>query len=298
MSKTSSFSYRLLLWALRYTPFDKAYLRLMFKHEMGYKLNLRNPKNFHEKLQWLKLYNRKPIYTTMVDKYAVKEYVAKLVGPQYVIPSLGVWNRPEEIDWEKLPNQFVLKTTDGGGSTGVIICKDKSTFNTSEAINKLNESMRLDIYRRFREWPYKNVPKRILAEEYMQDPTSSVGGDLNDYKFYCFNGEVTYCEVISGRRTKKAIDFFDLNWNHVDFCFNTYDYYEGNLEKPSCFDEMVAVAGKLCKDLPYSRIDLYEVGGKVYFGEITFFPASGFLGYHPHEWNRKLGDMIDLSKMK
>lgn len=298
MKRNRELVYRALLFVLRYTPFDQTYLQLLFKHEMGYKLDLNNPRYFHEKLQWLKLNNHKEEYTTMVDKYAVKEYIAQKIGRQYVIPLLGVWDKPEEIDWDKLPEKFVLKTTDGGGSGGVIICKDKSNFNKKEAIRTLKQSMKLNIYRRFREWPYKNVPKRIIAEEYMQDLTSNIGGDLNDYKFYCFNGEVTYCEVISGRRTKKCIDFFDLKWNHQDFCFNTYEFYEGKLKKPACFEEMVAVANKLCKDLPFSRIDLYEVGGKVYFGEVTFFPASGFLGYYPAEMNRILGDKIDLSRVK
>lgn len=298
MNKIKNFVYRAFVLILRHSPFDALYLKLIFRNHLGYKLNLKNPRTFHEKLQWLKLHDHNPLYTTMVDKYEVKDYVSKLVGPKYVIPLLGVWDTPEEIDWDKLPNQFVLKTTDGGGSCGVIICKDKNSMDYQSVVNQLRESMKLDAYSRFREWQYKNVKKRIIAEEYMEDTTSNIGGDLNDYKFYCFNGVPTFCEVISGRRTKKAIDFFDLEWNHVDFCFDTYEYYEGVLEKPACFGEMVSVVSKLCKGLPYSRIDLYEVGGKVYFGEITFFPASGLLGYHPKEWNLKLGDMIDLSVIK
>lgn len=273
---------------------DKLYLQQMFKFRMGYKLNLNNPKTFNEKLQWLKLYNRKPEFSKMVDKYTVKDYVASVIGEEFVIPAIGVWELPEDIEWGILPNQFVLKTTHGGGSGGVVICKDKTTFDQKEAISKLKNSMKQDIWHQLKEWPYKNVKPRIIAERYLTDDTTSVNGDLNDYKFYCFNGEVKYCEVITGRYSKKQIDFFDLEWNHQEFTFNGYEFADERPAKPNCFDTMVEVAGKLCKDKPYSRIDLYVVGNKVFFGEITFFPASGFRGFHPEEWNVRLGDMITL----
>lgn len=274
----------------------KLYLKKLFRIRMGYKPDLNNPRTFNEKLQWLKLYDRKPEYTNMVDKYAVKDFVAKIIGSQYVVPLYGVWENLDEIEWETLPEQFVLKTTHGGGSTGVVICKDKKTFNRREAISILKKSMKENIWRELREWPYKNIRKRVIAEKYLADDSTSVNGDLNDYKFYCFNGEVKYCEVITGRRTKKQIDFFDLDWNHMEFTFNGYDFADCLPTKPKCFDEMVEVADKLCKDKPYSRIDLYVVGEKVFFGEITLFPASGFRGFHPEEWNKRLGDMIELPK--
>lgn len=272
------------------------YIRLLFRLKMGYKLNLKNPKTFNEKLQWLKLYANKPEYTNMVDKSLAKDYVRPLIGDQFVVPTYGVWNTPEEIDFDKLPNQFVLKTTDGGGSLGVVICKDKSTMDKADVIKKLHIALKQNIYGQLREMPYKNIKKRILAEQFLSDETTSVKGDLNDYKFYCFNGKVKYCEVITGRRTKKQIDFFDLDWNHVEFTFNGYDYADVRPEKPRCFDTMVEIAGILCKEKPYSRIDLYVVGDKIYFGEITLFPASGFRGFHPDDWNRKLGDFIELPK--
>jgi hypothetical protein len=272
----------------------KYYLEMLFHVRMGYKLNIKSPRTFNEKLQWLKLYDRKPEYPNMVDKFEVKEYVRGILGNEYIVPLLGVWEKPEDIEWGKLPNQFVLKTTHGGGSTGVVICPDKKSFDKEKAISVLNKSMKDNIWSELREWPYKNLHKRIIAEEYLTDQTNSVNGDLNDYKFYCFNGNVKYCEVITGRRTKKQIDFFDLNWNHMDFTFNGYDFADQRPQKPKCFDTMVEVAGKLCKDKPYSRIDLYVIGNKVYFGEITFYPASGFRGFHPDEWNIRLGDMITL----
>ncbi len=272
----------------------KLYIKSLFRLKMGYKLNLKNPKTFNEKLQWLKLYANKPEYTQMVDKALAKEYVKPLIGEQYIVPTLGVWDKPEEIDFDALPNQFVLKTTDGGGSVGVVICTDKSKMNREEVIDKLRRALKQNIFGQLREQPYKNIKKRILAEKYLSDETSSVTGDLNDYKFYCFNGVVKYCEVITGRRTKKQIDFFDLDWNHIDFTFNDYDYADERPSKPDCFDTLIDVASKLCKDKPYSRIDLYVVGNKVFFGEITLFPASGFRGFHPEEWNVRLGDMINL----
>lgn len=275
---------------------SELYIKLLFRIKMGYKLNLKNPKTFNEKLQWLKLYAYKPEYTDMVDKAMAKEYVKPLIGEDYIVPTYGVWDSPEEIDFDILPNQFVLKTTDGGGSMGVVICTDKSKMNKDEIIEKLHKALKQNIYGQLRELPYKNIKKRILAEKYLSDDSTSVKGDLNDYKFYCFNGKVTYCEVITGRRTKKQIDFFDLDWNHVDFTFDEYDYADERPLKPQCFNTMVDVASKLCKDKPYSRIDLYVVGNKVFFGEITLFPASGFRGFHPKEWNERLGNMIELPK--
>lgn len=268
----------------------KLYVRMLFCLKMGYKLNLKNPKTFSEKLQWLKIYNRRPEYKRMVDKATVKDYVAGLIGDKYIIPTIGKWEKPEDIDWEQLPNQFVLKTTHGGGSEGVIICKDKNSFNKEEAVKRLNKGLKQDIWGKLREWPYKDMHKQIIAEQYLEDGS----GNLTDYKFYCFNGKVKYCETITGRFTKKQIDFFDLDWNHEEFTFNGYEFADERPTKPECFDTLVEVAGKLCKDKPYSRIDLYVVGNKVYFGEITFFPASGFRGFHPDDWNNRLGNMIIL----
>lgn len=274
------------------------YIKLLFRLRMGYKLNLKNPKTFNEKLQWLKLYGDKPEFVNMVDKALAKEYVKPLIGEKYIVPTYGVWNSPEEIDFDSLPSQFVLKTTDGGGSVGVVICTDKNSINKEEIISKLKSALKQDIYGVLRERPYKFIKKRILAEQYLSDDTTSVKGDLNDYKFYCFNGKVTYCEVITGRHTKKQIDFFDLDWNHLPFTFQGREFADNQVQKPECFSEMVDIADKLCKGLPYSRIDMYVVQGKVYFGEITFFPASGFRGFSPEEWNIRLGDMITLPNSK
>ena len=258
----------------KYWHNDALYLKLLFYFTMGKRLDLKHPKTFNEKLQWLKLYNRRPEYTTMVDKYAVKEYVASKIGKEYVIPTLGVWDKPEQIEWDKLPDRFVLKTTHGGGNTGVVICKDKSTFNREQAIAKLNRSLQSDIYVNLREWPYKNVPKRIIAEEYIEDSRSK---DLVDYKFFCFDGyadSVMLC--LERQESETKFYFFDSDWQ-----FKRYDPRGVNapkdftLPKPKGIDDMFHIAEELSKGLPHARIDLYLVNGHIYFGEITFFSASG-----------------------
>mgnify|MGYP002859132316 CR=1 FL=1 len=195
---------------------DETYLKWVYFFHIGKRLNLKDPKGFNEKLQWLKLYNRRPEYSQMVDKYGVKEYVAKIIGEEYIIPTLGVWDSFEEIDFSTLPNKFVLKTTHGGGGGGVVICRNKESFDIAKARERLNKSMADDCFTKTREWPYKNVRHRILAEELLEVRPDGVG-DLPDYKWYCFNGEPRYCQVIQDRSTNETIDFFDTEWNHQDF---------------------------------------------------------------------------------
>ena len=278
---------------------DKLYLQLLYYFEMGQKLDLKNPKAFTEKLQWLKLYNRRSEYTTMVDKYAVKEYVANKIGEEYIIPTLGVWNRVEDINWDALPDRFVLKTTHGGGGGGVVICKDKMTFNRQEACNKLQQSLNSDIYINLREWPYKDVPKRIIAEKFMMESHShKEDSDLTDYKFYCFNGEPTYCQVIRDRRTKETIDFYDMQWSHMPFVGLNPKVSNGKVPvvKPTNLNSMVEICQKLSKGIPFARVDLYIIDNSIYFGEVTFFPASGIGKFEPKGWDKKLGDLINLPK--
>lgn len=275
---------------------DSLYLRLLFYQKMGKPLNLKNPQTFSEKLQWLKLYYRKPEFTTMVDKYTVKEYVSRIIGEQFIIPTLGIWNKPEDIDWDNLPNQFVLKTTNGGGSKGVVICKDKSRLDRQTVISQLNRAMRRNIYKLFREWPYKDVKPCILAEKYIEDKSNSKLG-LKDYKFFCFNGIPKYCQVISNREGLMSIDFFDEEWRHQPFHEpRKFPFSEKMPSKPQSFDEMKRLATKLSEGFPFIRIDFYEIQGKVLFGEMTFFPTSGLGGFDPEKWDEKLGSLIVLSE--
>lgn len=286
-----------IMKALSFIP-DSVMLRIMFRLRMGKKLNLKNPQTFSEKLQWLKLYDRKPEYTTMVDKYAVKEHVANIIGGGYIIPTLGVWDKPEDIEWDKLPNRFVLKTTHGGGGTGVVICKDKATFDKQEACKKLNESLKIDIYTLLKEWPYKNVPRRIIAEQYMEDNSQkpNVKKDLPDYKFFCFNGEPKYCQVITGRNDKMCIDFFDKDWHHQPFHEpKNYPFADVEPQRPNNYEQMWNAARELAKDKDFSRIDFYQIQDNVYFGEITFYPTSGFGGFNPENYDEILGKMITLT---
>jgi len=272
---------------------DSVYLRCLFFLKMGKRLNLKNPETFCEKLQWLKLYDRKPEYTRMVDKLAVKDYVSEIIGDEYVIPTLGAWEKPEDIEWDKLPQKFVLKTTHGGGSTGVVICKDKTTLNKNQAIIRLKQSMKQDIYRVLREWPYKNVPRRIIAEKYISSKDKP--DDLPDYKFFCFNGEPKYCQVISGRETDERIDFFDYEWNHQPFHEpKKYAFADLEPQRPTNLNKMWELAKQLSKGLSFARIDFYEVDQILYFGEITFFPTSGMGDFEPKEWDYLFGSWIKL----
>lgn len=272
---------------------DSIYLKHCFKNIMGYPLNLSHPQNYNEKLQWLKLHNRNPLYTTLVDKYAVKKWVAEKIGEKYVIPTLGVWEKFDDIDLDKLPEQFVLKCTHDSG--GLVICKDKTVVDWSEARDRIHSSLKRNYYYQSREWPYKNVPPRIIAEKYMEDP---LDGELRDYKFYSFNGEPKILLLATNRQSKNSalcFDYFDMNFNHLPL---TNHWHPNNRlsppHKPQKFSEMKELVKVLAKDIPHVRVDFYEVAGQIYFGEMTFFPQGGFLKLHPNSWEREWGDMIKL----
>lgn len=256
--------------------------------------NLEQPKTYNEKLQWLKLHNRKAEYTKMVDKYAVKEYVASIIGDEYIIPTLGIWNTPEEIEWNKLPNQFVLKTTHGGGNCGVIICKDKENINIQLITKQINRSLKQNLYATSREWPYKNVQKRIIAEPYMEDFQTQ---ELRDYKFFCFDGEVKALFIGSERQRQKEpyFDFFDSQFNLLPIK-QGHPNSINKPAKPKSFEGMKDIASKLSKDIPHVRVDLYEVNGKIYFGELTFFHFGGVVPFEPEEWDYTFGNWLTLPK--
>lgn len=274
---------------------DKLYLTLLFRLKMGYWMDWENPKTFSEKLQWLKLYDRKPEYTTMVDKYAVKEYVAKIIGEEYIIPTLGVWDRPDDIDWDSLPDKFVLKTTHGGGSSGVVICKDKTTFDKADAIAKLKKSLNECIYKSLREWPYKNVDRKIIAEVFLEeDKFANDNEDLSDYKLYCFNGEPKIMMVSIGRHSNNlCFDYYDMKWNKLPLVWDNPNS-DINHSCPVCLEEIKSLCEKLSKNIPHVRCDFYIIDDKPLFGELTFFDSSGFSKFQDKVWNEKLGSMITL----
>lgn len=272
---------------------DKLYLRLMFFLRMGYKLNLVNPRSFSEKIQWLKLYNRNPLYTTLVDKCAVKEYVAKIIGEEYVISSLGVWDNAKNIDFDSLPNQFVLKTTNGGGGD-VVICKDKKLLDQSFVIRQLNNGLKKSIYNKLREWPYKNVKPRIIAERYLSANESG----LYDYKVHCFNGNAKFVLVCSERYSKDGLkeDFYDLDWNLMPVSRPKHKNSGKRIPRPDNFEKMIEVAEKFSSEIPFLRVDFYEVDKRLFFGELTFYPASGFEKFNPESWDYIFGDYLLICK--
>lgn len=278
----------------RWLP-DATYLKLLYRFKMGHRLDLKNPQTFTEKLQWLKLYNRKPEYTKMVDKYAVKEYVANIIGEEYIIPTLGVWDKPEDIDWDSLPNQFVLKTTHGGGGGGVVICKDKATFDKTTAIAKLKESMASDIYSGLREWPYKDVPKRIIAEKFMAPEKSPAPKDLLDYKFFCFNGKVKFFKVDFGRFVEHHANYYSPEGELLVFGEQGFEPDPNYpIELPNNLKEMIALAERLSMNEPFLRVDFYNVNGKIFFGELTFYPASGLGKWTTEEADMKIGEYMKI----
>ena len=287
----------ILIRLVRLLP-DKIYLSLKYYKAFGRWPNWKNPQTFSEKLQWLKLYDRKPVYTTLVDKFAVKRYVADTIGEEYVIPTLGVWDKPEDIEWDKLPNRFVLKTTHGGGNEGVVICRNKSTFDRDKAIRLLNESLKTDLYIVWREWPYKNVPKRVIAEEYIE-PRPDIK-DLANYKFFCFDGKVKGLFVATERQNPNEevkFDFFDAEFNHLPFR-QGHDHARITPKKPENFELMKKTAEQLSKGMHHVRVDLYDLGGKVLFGELTLFHFSGMVPFEPEEWDKRFGDMLTLPGKK
>lgn len=273
---------------------DEQFLRYRFRIVMGKRLDLKNPTSYNEKLQWLKLYDRNPLYTKLVDKVAVKDYVASIIGNEYIIPTLKVYKSPEEVRIEDLPERFVLKTNHDGDSLGVFVCKDKKNFDFNKAISILSKNLKHNYYYTGREWPYKNVNPVIFAEEYKEDEF----GELRDYKFFCFNGVVKALFVATERSVGHVkFDYFDRDFNHLDFT-QSHPMSNVTLKKPDNFEKMIELAERLSRGLPHVRIDLYNCNGKIYFGEMTFYHYGGMIKFHPEEWDYKFGSWLQLPKYK
>lgn len=274
---------------------DDVFLKKMYKIKTGKMLDLENPVCYTEKLQWLKLYDRRPEYTIMVDKCAAKDYVASKIGREYIIPTLGIWNNPDEIDFDLLPEKFVIKCNHNSG-LGMYICRDKSKMNITKVKNALKKGLAQNYYLTGREWPYKNVKPRIIAEAYMEDGTYK---ELRDYKFFTFGGEPKVLYIAQGRGTagETVADFFDMEFKHLSFTID-HDMASIPPEKPENFELMKELAAKLSEGTPQLRVDFYEVDGKVYFGEMTFFHCSGMVPFHPESWDRTFGDWVTLPLKK
>lgn len=273
---------------------DKMWLSWQFKRRMGYKMDWENPKTFNEKLQWLKVYDRNPLYTTMVDKYEVKKYVADKIGEEYIIPTLGVWNSFDEIDFDALPDQFVLKCTHDSG--GLAIVRDKAKFDKEKARKQFKVALGRNPYDVTREWPYKNVKPRVIAEKYMEDANADV---LPVYKVFTFGGKPKLIQAIQNDKTaEETIDYFDTDWNLLDLRQNFPNSKEP-LSRPRNLEQMISLAEELAIVVPtFLRVDFYEINGRLYFSEFTFFSDSGMKKFHPQKWDNELGDLIKLPKYR
>lgn len=275
---------------------DEKFLKLKYKRTFGKELNLKRPGTFNEKLQWLKLYDRKDIYTTMVDKYEAKRYVADIIGEEYVIPTLGVYNKFDEIDFETLPEQFVLKCTHDSG--GLSICKNKKDFNLEDTKKKINKSLNKNFYYSAREWPYKNVKPRVIAEKFMNDTMQE--NELIDFKFFCFNGIPKFLYVSEGmvNHSTAKISFANMKYEKMEFYRKDYKPFEKLPPKPVNFEKMKELAQILSKGTSFLRVDFYEINSKIYFSELTFYPNAGFIPIYPEKYDKILGNMLELPQSK
>ena len=285
--------FNFIKYVLRRTLPDKLFIKLMFWGIMGYKLDLKNPKDYNEKLQWLKLYDRNPEYTKLVDKYEVREYIKETIGKDYLIPIYGVYKNFSEIVFEDLPKSFVIKATHTSGD--VIIVKDKNKLNYKKLKRTIRKWLKSNHFYYSREWPYKDVKPRIIIEKLMVD---KINDDLMDYKFLCFNGEPKYIEVMSDRFGEGGhkVNYFNLNWEKVDIKRKNRLSNNKNIKKPANLNRMIEISRVLSKNKRFSRIDLYNINGKIYFGEITFYPGGGHILFENNETSRHLGNLIDLNK--
>ena len=271
---------------------DRMYLKLAYRMQMEIRLDLKNPQTFNEKLQWLKLNDRNRLYVKMVDKYEAKEYIASIVGKEFIIPTISIWKKADDIDPKELPNQFVLKCTHDSGS--IVICKDKNTFNWEAAKRKLQKHMKKSMYWFGREWPYKNVQPRIIAEPFLED---SVTGELIDYKIHCFNGKAKLILVCSGRFKGGGLteDFFDTEWNHLNVRRPGHNNSIEIIDRPAKLSKMISIAEQLSKNNIFLRVDFYVVNQKLYIGELTFYPAAGFETFIPESFDTVMGSWMKLS---
>ena len=273
---------------------DKLYLKWKFKLTMGYKLDLDNPKTFNEKMQWLKLNDRNTEYTKMVDKYSAKEYVGSIIGKEYIIETIGIYDKFDDINFSDLPDKFVIKPTHTSGD--IYICNDKSKIDYLELKKRVNKWLKRNYYKIHREWPYKNIEPKIIIEKYMDDTKYH---ELVDYKIMCFNGDPEIIFTCTERFSNEGlkVTFFDLNWEKLPF-ERHYPSSSRNIKKPNNFDKMLELSKKLSKDIPFVRVDWYEINGKLYFGELTFYPGSGYEEFTPEEWDTIIGQKIKLPRRK
>ena len=274
---------------------DEAYLKFCYRFRIGKKLNLDTPKTFNEKIQWLKINDRNPKYIKMVDKFEAKSYVESIIGSEYIIPTYGVYDSFKEIDFEKLPKRFVIKCTHNSG--GVVVVQDKEKIDKDKLAKKFKKMLHKNFFYVGREWPYKSIKPRIIVEKNIQDEDSDE--QINDYKIMCFNGNPKCSFVCSNRNSKDGlcVNFYDYNWNPLPF-ERHYPRNKNEIKKPSQYDKMIKLSKKLSREIPFVRVDFYQKGEQIYFGELTFYPGSGMEEFTPDEWDEKLGEWLELPKKK
>lgn len=282
------------MYGLSFLP-DSLYVSLFYFATTGRFPNLIKPKGYNEKLQWLKLHDKHPEYSNYADKLQVRKIVEEKIGGQYLFPLLGYWKTFEEIPFDEMPNEFVLKCNHDSGSARIINDKNSLTASDIDELRQFyNGRVKQNFFYAGREYPYKGIESYIMAEKLMKDHTGSPEG-INDFKFFCFNGEPELMLYVTGRQKEKHEDYFDMNYNHLTI-YNGWTPSKIPPQKPECFEEMKAIAAELSQGMRQVRLDLYELDGKVYFGEYTFFSGGGFELFKPKEWERRLGDWIDLGR--
>ncbi|SDW42787.1 TupA-like ATPgrasp [Marinococcus luteus] len=271
---------------------DEKFIKKQFKKRVGRKVNLDHPVEFNDKLQWLKLYKREPLAVKCADKLEVRSFVEAKIGKKYLNDVYAIYESVEEISFEELPKSFVLKGTHGSGFN--IVCKNKYKLNWKNEQKKMKQWLKTNYYWLNREWVYKDIKPKIICEKYIEDEEEKAA--LTDYKFFCFNGNTKYCQVIRGRGNEESIDFYDINWNHMPFTgLRPLPNAKKNYDKPEKFEEMVNLANKLSSPFIFVRVDFYYIKGEIIFGELTFFPESGYGSFYPKKWNRIIGEMLRLT---
>lgn len=285
----------LLFWRLgldghfKFLP-DELYLRICFRIKMGYSLNLESPRTFNEKIQWLKLHDRRPEYTRLVDKLEVRNYIQSRVGEEHLIPLLGVWDHADAIDFSALPDQFVLKCTHDSASA--VICPDKSKLDEKAVRKNLARHLHRNYFWAGREWPYKNVTPRIMAEQYV---SNADGTPLIDYKFFCFNGQPQTIEMHLDRSSALRINTYDPDWRFLPFSTVNYPNDPSRIApRPDKLDEMLSFVKRIVPQCPFIRADIYVVGDRIYFGELTLYRSGGLEAFVPEQFDQILGDWIAL----
>lgn len=293
LSKKARFTYQRKILA-RLLPStlacDEFYQKYTYKRFFGYDLDLNSPRTYNEKIRWYNLYDRNSLYTQLADKFLVNDYVKKIIGTRYIKQIYGVYNSSWEINWDELPNRFVIKMSHG--SHWNIICEDKTELDIKIVIKTLNKWINTNFYHMHREWQYKDIKPRIIIEEYLES-NHELG--LLEFNSYCFNGVPKFIEVNMELNSIKYRVYFDNEWRKQQLVVR-YPLPIMEVTKPKCSDELLCIASRLANNIPFCRVDLFVCSGKIYFGEMTLTPGAGYIVFNPSNYDRVFGDLMELRK--